>query len=91
MRLSPIPTQTAPATTAWHHIIDGALAMTANHTGLAITPEFLRDAEFTCGKSLRTLEGAGAAAGQPRNRPARPTQAGSNRSCASHTRSIACK
>ena len=43
--------------------------MAANHTGLAITPELLRDAEFTCGESLRTLEGAGAAAGQPRNRP----------------------
>ncbi|WP_238422767.1 DUF6461 domain-containing protein [Gordonia sp. 'Campus'] len=49
--LEPDPYEDGTGDDGLHHIIDGSLAMAANHTGLAITPEFLRNAEFTCGEA----------------------------------------
>lgn len=49
--LEPDPYEDGTGDDGLHHIIDGSLAMAANRTGLAITPEFLRTAEFTCGEA----------------------------------------
>lgn len=49
--LEPDPYADGTGDDGMHHIIDGSLAMAANYTGLAITPEFLRDIEFTCGEA----------------------------------------